>query len=525
MSRVRKFAAVALLGTLVALLGACGKSPTTPATGPPSAQTVRQALGLSEAEMRFGVSPTRNKDVVYQPDVIVMEHGADAIRSYSSNGMTWTIDASAPHAAEIQPDKILFATGRAVGRVLAVERKGNDLDVTLGPVELTDIIEEAHISYHGALDPEKMIAYYAPDYPGTYTDLDAPRRVSSIDLQERPSVEVVALSATGEIIPVRAIVAGTEGSYRTAVWTDADRAQFRILSVAGVPAAGIGPPADIGIKDFQFSPNCCGGLGVVQKYKKDGLEFKAYAVLTLDKPEFTFRLDILHGLKTAEIEMTGLGGVKVGFNGRTNANFHNINAAFELPIDLSLPIGGLILPFSATFHQSIFVTTLFAAKEAVVNAAGEYEYGGTIKAGLSNGQLRATAPTMVGTKQNLAQNTEGVSLGVNGLVLGYGGKLIVGLGAWGAAVGPYLSVNTTVGVTRGSDTQVPIVGYTCRTAQLKMWLDYGVGYAIPAVVVEALNEFLSLFHAKKISATHGTSLGTISIHQSSEGVPPSCDKP
>jgi hypothetical protein len=89
-------------------------------------------------------------------------------------------------------------------------------------------------------------------------------------------------------------------------------------------------------------------------------------------------------------------------------------------------------------------------------------------------------------------------------------------------VGPYMSVNTSIGITRGSDTQVPIVGYTCRLADLNIWLDYGVGYAIPNTVVKALNTFLSLFHVEAINPTHGTSFGTKSIYHSNEGVPPSC---
>jgi hypothetical protein len=116
----------------------------------------------------------------------------------------------------------------------------------------------------------------------------------------------------------------------------------------------------------------------------------------------------------------------------------------------------------------------------------------------------------------------GASVGVNGLVLGYGGKFIIGLGAWGLAVGPYLSANTTVGVSRGSDTQTGVVGFTCRSAQYEMYLEYGVGYAIPGTVVKALNSFLSLFHVQAIEATHGTSLGKIPIKINSEGVPPSC---
>ena len=82
---------------------------------------------LTDAEIKYGVSPTRNDQVTYQDDVIVMEHGAEAIRSQTANGLTWTIDGKASGAQEIEPDKILFATGRVVGRVLAVEHQGSDI--------------------------------------------------------------------------------------------------------------------------------------------------------------------------------------------------------------------------------------------------------------------------------------------------------------------------------------------------------------------------------------------------------------
>ena len=81
-----------------------------------------------------------------------MEHGPDAIRSMESNGLTWTIDPNAPEADLIQPDKIIFVTGRVVGRVLAVDRTGNNLRVTLGPVAITDVIKEANISSDQPLD-------------------------------------------------------------------------------------------------------------------------------------------------------------------------------------------------------------------------------------------------------------------------------------------------------------------------------------------------------------------------------------
>ncbi|MBK5189356.1 MAG: hypothetical protein JJD97_14025, partial [Gemmatimonadaceae bacterium] len=46
---------------------------TAPATGIPAA-----LAKLTPNELKWGISPTRNDKVTYQPDVIIMEHGSDA---------------------------------------------------------------------------------------------------------------------------------------------------------------------------------------------------------------------------------------------------------------------------------------------------------------------------------------------------------------------------------------------------------------------------------------------------------------
>jgi hypothetical protein len=68
----------------------------------------------------YGIAPVPDPSVTYQPDVIVVGGGADAIRAQSSNGFIWTIDGHAPHAADLAPGKIFFLTNRAVGRVLDI---------------------------------------------------------------------------------------------------------------------------------------------------------------------------------------------------------------------------------------------------------------------------------------------------------------------------------------------------------------------------------------------------------------------
>src|SRR4051812_15141031 len=79
---------------------------------------------LTAAEQKYGVAPTPDPTVTYQADVIVVGGGADAIRAQSPNGFIWTIDAGAPHAADLAAGKIMFLTNRAVGRVLDVRKEG-----------------------------------------------------------------------------------------------------------------------------------------------------------------------------------------------------------------------------------------------------------------------------------------------------------------------------------------------------------------------------------------------------------------
>ncbi len=525
----RAVAGAAVLVCVLPWLPACGGHASDGSTSGSSKTTPAGQATLTDAEIQYGVSPTRNNQVTYQDDVIVMEHGAEAIRSQTANGLTWTIDGSAPGAQEIQPGKILFATGRVVGRVLAVEHQGRDIAVTLGPIELTDVIKDAQITYHGALDLEKMITYVAPEYPGTLTDFDAADQASALRRPGEPSIRVVTFSPNREFVSQGVTHTGARDSWpapgrRRGTLVRGMPAAYAASEMSGpAPGRSGGLPTDLPIGGFHFMPDISKGLGFSATHTAPGIKFTAFAKLTLDNPNFTFRLDITHGqLKTAEVELSGLAAVRVGFNGGTNADFKNPNQAFELPLDTSFPIPGIPVPFAATFHQSILVQTMFTAKNGTLNAEGKYGFGGTITAGVIDGHLGATAPVFIDTKQNLAESLSGASLGVNGLVLGYGGKFLVGLGAYSFAVGPYLSVNTTVGATRGSDLQGPITGYTCRSAQYTMALDYGVGYAIPNIVVKALNAFLSLFHAKPITPTHGTSLGTIPIKTDSQTVPPGC---
>lgn len=549
LKRLPSIIALALLAS-AALLAGCKRS----AQQTPSEAIAEHSSGLSpaalrEAETRFGVSPKRDKRVTYQPDVIIMEHGAEAIRSQSTDGFTWTIDSNAEGASEIGPGRIMFATGRVVGRVLKVARKGNDLDVTLGPVELTDVIKEAHIDYNGSIDPGKMIVYVAPPgYPGTFLDRDAPDPTATGTASASPpntssSVKVFRVSRRGDLRPLRTplgksrpilpCAAGPFAAKRTVYFDRAGAGDCdagagysagQFVRVGAQPNAGAAADiAAILLNGFQIVPDVRKGLGATINYPlTNGMKFVAHANLRLENPRFVFRLDITQGsLKTASVELSGVGGLDVGIEGGTSGDFKNVNQAFAIPVDISFPMP-VVVPFAATFHQSILVQTMFTAKQAVIRANGDYSFGGTVTAGILNGSPGARAPAFVKTSQNLAYSESGLSLGVNGLVIGYGGKFIVGIGALGLVVGPYASINISAGISRGSDLQTTTVGYTCRSSVVEMFMDYGVGMALPSWSVTAVNTFLTIFHAKPISADYGHSLGRVPITKSYDTAPSGC---
>jgi hypothetical protein len=504
--------AIPVLLAVLLLGGACkgrvpASSPGAPGTTSPASSTAF-AGKLTAAEIKWGTSPTRNSEVTYQDDVVLIEHGAEAIRSMDPNGLAWTIDANAPHADEIKPDKIMFATGRAVGRVLAVERKGNDLAVTLGPVEITDVIKDCNISSEQPLDLGTMVAYSAPDYPGAVADASQPSESSGARQTGEDAATVAVILPSGEV--------GPGGS----LWDARDSSRFRSMlsSLAGSHSASAAPAGDgapLNISDFRITPFCCGGLGV--KLVHDGSDGKitAYAVLRLKSPSLRFNLVIAHGsVQTAEVELMGAAGLGVHFDAGTAAGVPgNINKTFFVPVDLSLPISGIGAPFAVTLRQTMTLTTFFTVQTATLSADGEYEFQGSISMGLHNGSWGASAPTSLTTKQSLLQSMGGASLGVNGLTFGYGGKVIVGIGAFGFVTGPYMGYNTVIGITKGSDMTM-VASIPCRSAILDVSMRFGVGYLIPQPVTSAINFILKRLNLKPISSSGGAEHTEALIHKS-----------
>ena len=466
-------------------------APSTTSVVPASTLGIPSSLAkLTPNERKWGISPTRNDKVTYQPNVIIMEHGSDAVRAMASNGLTWTIDANAPHANEIKVDKILFATGRVVGRVLAVTRTGDNLAVTLGPFELTDVIKDCDISATQSIDSSSMLVYSAPDFPGATTHDDPePQATSMLE----PAVPTMF------------------ASYRRAP-QDQESPVFDELKT-------------ILIDQFLFLPECCNNIGVKLENKGKGPKMKASALVLLGPDKKVIFDLVIHGstIYTASVELRGVTGFRVAFEGATApGTIGEIRQNFFLPVDWVFPIQGIGVPFSIVFRQTLSVTTLFTAQSAQIKTEGEYAFSGSFFAGKKNGgSWGANGPSNVTVVKNLASNLEGVSVGVNGLVFAYGAKAIAGIGAYGFVTGPFVGYNTSVGVNKGSSMTIAMLP-SCRSADYDNSLKYGVGYQIPHLVVKAINVFLHVLNIKPIEGEGGVNFEK-QLAKTHEFYPANCD--
>ena len=144
---------------VAALMAGCGsgdakKPPAATGSfrGPGGITRLVRPSELTAAERKYGLAPTPSPSVTYQPDVVIIGGGAEVIRAASPNGIQWTIDGGAPGMDAVQPGKVIFVTSRAVGRVLARQSAGRDVVVTLGPVDIPEVVKNADISLHEPID-------------------------------------------------------------------------------------------------------------------------------------------------------------------------------------------------------------------------------------------------------------------------------------------------------------------------------------------------------------------------------------
>jgi hypothetical protein len=492
---------------------------------------------MTPSERQFGRAPKLSPEVDYQPGVIIMEEGDKAIKSIASDGITWTFDANAPHVSEFQTGKIVFATGRAVGKILGMTRNGSDVSVYLGPILLTDVIKRGRFVMDQPIDPDKIISYVAPDFPGA-NDTTLGKKSAMLDRSVRGSRETVLISrpSNGKWIP--AAMSSTDGEGRRTTWRRSGR-HWTIASTRGrpqgltipqgaqrpvtLPPLDVRPTRSINVDNGNSRIEAVANRTFLgnQYYFNGPGGVNAYAggLVTLEAPVVRCVLKFSNGgIDSAGISIVGAAGVRLRLDSHSPASvFINMNARKMVPLDLSIQLGGP-LPFSLTFAMLLDLNSGFSAKTSLMVAEGEYRFSGGIWAGRAGGAWTYAAPTNITPVTNLGSSLAGVSLGINSFTLSFGIRSTVGIGAFGFNTGVFAQVRFGGGLAL-----TPNETFQCRQATIETFLDTGLGWAIPQWAANVINLFLKAVSARPIDAVGTLAAGpTTRMFHGFDQIPTGC---
>jgi hypothetical protein len=473
-----------LAGLLAAgvMLAGCRERPhgTQGSGGPPRVLRLDE---LTEAEKRYGHSATANPAVTYQPDVVMLPAGADVIRSVSSDGLVWTIDPNSRGAEGIRAGKVLLLTSRAAGRVLAVRETKDGLLVVLGPVEITEVIREGRFSLDQPLGLDQALSFSVPE-------------VFDPTVTVPPIVTSSAAQGFGEPGAASPCGPGPRAGGMFHLAATGPRCDPRTMAISSVRLD------QVTAHRFTLTPLVgAQGIGVRITSDDSGVHFLGEAVLYLNAPRLYFNLDIRGGkIVVCEVQLNGAAGLMMTFEAASPSPRHaNINEKRYAPVDFSIPVTGMGVPFAVNVRQIFQLQTVFTSTGAI-KARVYYKLKGGLRAGYRDGTWSMGGPTGVTPVENLDNlllSTQGVAIGVTGMVMTHHANVMVGIGAFGFLTGPYGYLNSSVTVTRGSSIGILQGPITCKQATLSMGVGAGVGYRIPEPVTGAINSILRALNIRE----------------------------
>lgn len=449
-----------VVGGLVAL--ACVLAACTAQSGSHRSPSTRpSAAALTAAERLYGQAPGEpGPKLQYQPDVIRVGGGPAAVKGVSGNGLTFTIDGRAAHAAEIAPGRILYASGRVVGRILAVRDVAGNKAVTLGPVSLTEL-------------------YRKLDFK-----IERPVSIANVTKLPYPSDAVTLGSAPAP--------RGTRS------------AAHRTLTTPVVRFAAV-----TGSSPYSIDTACCGGgVSLNAGYYKDGTAINLKARFFYTNPRVTAYIKIAEDGKPlqAALQISGGAGIHLGFTASSSAGANVHDLAVEVPVDLSLPLYALGVPAAFTFTQRFSLQTAFSARNSSLSASGDWGFHGSLGF-YYDGHFSVQTPRGFAPQNSFLQSVQGISVGIESLVFGYTARAYVGVGPLGFTSGVYFGLVASVTALRQSN----VVLRDCRQVTVKLDAIVGIGWTVPKVLVSILNAILSVFKVEPLPSYGGTPPYTLSV--------------
>lgn len=455
------------------------------------------AESQDSAERTYGEGVQPNAAVTYQPDVILVGDGAKSIRSASADGRVWIIDGHAPHAQDLRPGKIMLATSRAAGRVMKIEPQGEDLAVTLGPMQLGDVLRDADIRFDTPFDPSSLSIQAVPALPYMYRDFAAPAG------SPPPPVQVglappAAADRAGEylvqLLPIQVASA-------TAVPMDK-------LPAVGKSAGKV----SVGDWEMELAVKTDNPLGANGSDKskqrialkilrnftgpgKTGLKAGIDVVVHVSDLRLNSHT-VYHGgeldQQASSISLQGLEGVDVDIStGIAEAVGDNKKIRIEIPLEFAKPCPAYGIPLMCQVKFKFLIETALGGKNATLSAASRFNMNGALGAEAG----KAIVPKAK-ERGSIVDSIKGVSLGVSGLVFTFETRFMTGLGVPAFFTGPYAKFIAATGVTHASALNMGLM-QDCHATTVKF--DAGVGWGLQMPVPE-LQALKSLLKGKKFES-------------------------
>ncbi|NUR60333.1 MAG: hypothetical protein HOV87_16985 [Catenulispora sp.] len=482
----RRATALILAALTVALAGSCGK--TAQSKVPPPGQTGGTAVSGTAASgapasrtavLSYGYAPDPHGSAVYQPDVVLVGGGPAIVRSVSDDGLTWTIDRHAPNADKLAVGSVMFATSRAVGRVLSLHPQGDDLVVMLAPAGFTDVVKDAHVSLDQNLDLSQVIVQQIPGQRDQLSGHDSPTDASPAPADSP--------SATPADYPFH------QDAERTivlpAIQLEAAPAASGDPLPPATPNAGAKIPVTVGAWTATASADKS-SLGLQLEHKStSGLKANIAMKFPVENLHISSDTSVVGGRATATgFTISGIKGMEVSLSGGAgNGSADNAKVKFEVPIELHFPIppgpATAGLPVDISLKWSFLVETALTGKNSTVFATGKYKLDGPLGITAHGFQV----PTL-SVQQSILDSISGIAIGPSGIVAATKIKVKVGFGTPAASAGPYVGLTASTGITQGSALGSPLA--LCRSATLDLKLSTGIGVEISPQLLSFLKALL-----------------------------------
>jgi hypothetical protein len=439
------------------------------------------------AVMTYGYAPQPTGAVRLQPDVVIVKGGARAIRSVSADDLVWTIDGSAAGVSELAVGKVLFVTSRAVGRVVQLDRLGNDVAVTLAPVHITEVIRDGTLRIEHELTPDSVLYQETPVFDAATTRTSAVREFRRSIARAERAFDIsrllfpVVQAASPEGPATKTALKVKLGSIDVEVYWTGDLKDTQTVTKLGLKAskglkiAGPDPKGD-------FSKDR-GGSEL-----STGLKIGAEAILWGEKITIKAHLPITDGavMDHASFILSGVEGMSIGIlGGSSDGLADNIKVRGEVPIDMfwqfppSPLTGGL--PSVVQVKIKTTVETFFSSKNSTLDASSRYQVSGPF--GFENGQAIVPQIEMI---EPYRSTIGGISIGTAGLVFGFEFRILGGLGTKAFSSGLYGKLNMAAGYSRGSILGAPLA--LCAGISRKVSIGGGIGVQTLGGLLESLSK-------------------------------------